>query len=222
VSSAKGTQALELVSKLTELGIEGKAFKMKSAAELAEDFVSDTRFADNEARLASLIRWETGKTAGSGFVTGLGGLVTMPVAIPASIAAAWIVQARMVAAIACLRGYDLDDERVRTLALAAIAGDATVKEVTKRLGSDFAIRAGRATVARVPGRVLIEINKKVGFRLITKGGTKGVVNLSRAVPVLGGVVGGAVDGTATRTVAAVAKRAFPPTALRAVEVLRAA
>jgi hypothetical protein len=57
--------------------------------------------------------------------------------------------------------------------------------------------------------VLLDINKKVGFRLVTKSGTTGVVNLSKAVPVLGGVVGGTIDGTSTRAVGAVARRAFP-------------
>jgi len=115
----------------------------------------------------------------------------------------------MIGSIAHIRGYDLADERVRTLVIAAIAGDATVSEVTKRIGSDFATRAGKAAVQRVPGKVLIEINKKIGFRLLTKSGTTGVVNLSKVVPVLGGVVGGAVDGTSTRAVGAIATRAFP-------------
>jgi hypothetical protein len=46
-------------------------------------------------------------------------------------------------AIAHIRGYELDDDRVRTLAVAAIAGDATVKEVVKRIGSDLGTRAGK-------------------------------------------------------------------------------
>ncbi|MFN5980296.1 MAG: hypothetical protein ACK45W_13510, partial [Pseudanabaena sp.] len=49
-------------------------------------------------------------------------------------------------------------------------------------------------IKRIPGRVLIEINKKIGFRLITKAGEKGVVNVMKMLPLVGGVVGGTFDG----------------------------
>ncbi len=204
-------KALQLTNKVMDLGIEGEAPGMKSSAEVAGDYLRDTRSHDNDERIRSLIRWHVAQTGTTGFVTGLGGLLALPVTLPAALGAAWILQARMVGAIAHIRGYDLKDERVRTLALAAIVGDASVAEAAKRIGGDFASRGGRAMVSRVPGKVLIEINKRVGFRLLTKGGTRGVLNLSKAVPVLGGVVGGAVDGVATRTVGEVAKRAFPST-----------
>jgi hypothetical protein len=201
--------ALQLVSKLTDFGIDGKAPRLKPSIDVAGDYLTDTRFAHDDDRIRSLIRWHVAAATTTGFATGLGGLVTLPVTLPAGLGAAWLLQARMIGSIAHIRGYDVADERVRTLVIAAIAGDATVSEVTKRIGNDFATRAGKAAVQRVPGKVLIEINKKVGFRLLTKGGTKGVVNLGKAVPVLGGLVGGAVDGTSTRAVGAVALRAFP-------------
>ena len=56
----------------------------------------------------------------------------------------------------------------------------------------------------------IEINRKVGFRLLTKAGTTGVINISKAIPLVGGVVGGTVDGVATGVVGKVAKRTFAP------------
>ena len=43
-----------------------------------------------------------------GFVTNIGGLVTAAVAVPANIAGLALIQCRMVAGIAHLRGYDLD------------------------------------------------------------------------------------------------------------------
>jgi hypothetical protein len=100
--------------------------------------------------------------------------------------------------------------------MAALVGDATVKEATKAFGVGFSQRGGRALVQRIPGRVFIAINKKIGFRLITKAGTKGLINVSRLVPVLGGVVGGGVDAASCRAVAVAAKRAFPPPAAQAL------
>jgi hypothetical protein len=38
------SSALALVSKVSELGIEGKAPRMKTSAELAEDYLRDSRY----------------------------------------------------------------------------------------------------------------------------------------------------------------------------------
>jgi hypothetical protein len=204
------SSALALVSKVSELGIDGKAPKLKTSAELAEDYLRDSGYRNHDARIDSLIRWESSKTFTTGFVTGVGGVLVLPVTIPVAIGSAWVLQARMVGAIAHIRGYDLDDDRVRTLAVAALAGDATVNEAVKRIGTEFGTRAGKQAVSRISGRALIEINKKVGFRLLTKSGTTGVINFSKAIPLVGGVVCGTVDGAATGVVGKVAKRTFPP------------
>src|SRR3954466_13303251 len=57
-----------------------------------------------------------------GFVTNLGGLVSMAVMVPANITGLALIQCRLVAAIAHLRGYDLDDRRTRNAILAALLG----------------------------------------------------------------------------------------------------
>ncbi|WOV83108.1 hypothetical protein PGH26_09210 [Sporosarcina jeotgali] len=69
-----------------------------SAYELADNYLSKS--SDTDEAINSLINWQTSKCATSGFVTGLGGVITMPVAIPANIASVIYVQMRMIAAIA--------------------------------------------------------------------------------------------------------------------------
>ena len=54
---------------------------------------------------------------------------------------------------------------------------------------------------KLPGKVLTKINQKVGFRFITKFGTKGLVNLGKLVPVVGGVIGGTLDFAETKVIA---------------------
>ena len=61
---------------------------------------------------------------------------------------------------------------------------------------------------KLPGTVLTKINQKVGFRLLTKFGEKGVVNLFKLVPIAGGVVGGGVDFVGTKLIADKAYKAF--------------
>ena len=45
---------------------------------------------------------------------------------------------------------------------------------------------------------------------MTKAGEKGVVNLSKLVPLVGGPIGAAVDGVSCRTIATYAMRTFEP------------
>ena len=62
----------------------------------------------------------------------------------------------------------------------------------------------------LPGKVLIDINKRIGFRLLTKFGERGVVNLFKLVPLAGGVVGGTIDGMTCYAVGQAADKAFRP------------
>ena len=70
------------------------------------------------------------------------------------------------------------------------------------------IRSSLSAIKRVPGRALIEINKQVGFRLLTKAGTKGVLNLTKLVPLVGGLIGGSFDAATTYTVGHCAASTF--------------
>ena len=56
--------------------------------------------------------------------------------------------------------------------------------------------------------VIKKINKAVGFRLLTKFGQTGAINLGKGIPLVGGVVGGAFDGTTTYGIGSVAKNIF--------------
>lgn len=49
----------------------------------------------------------------------------------------------------------------------------------------------------------------MGFRLLTKGGTTGVLNLGKMVPFAGAPIGATIEGLACRAVGGYAKSAFP-------------
>jgi hypothetical protein len=202
------SKIVQFVERILDTGIGGLG-PLKSSLDLAHEYLQDARYVDDHARVQSLINWETSKNFTTGFLTCLGGWVTLPVAVPASLGSAWVLQARLVGTIATIYGHDVSEDRVRTLALISIAGDVG-KEVAKKAGIDLAQRAGKEALAHVPGRLLIDINKAVGFRLVTKSGTTGVVNLSRGLPLLGGMVGGTVDALALRAVGSAARHNFTP------------
>lgn len=197
---------LDLVNKVLDAGLRGLG-PLKGAAALAQEYADDPRYPNDDARIDALINWETSKNATSGFLSGLGGLLTLPVTVPAGLGASWAIQARLVGAIACLKGHDPTDDRVRTLALLAIVGD-SAKEIAKQAGVQIGNKAAMKALEAVPGKALIAINKAVGFRLLTKAGQKGVINLIQLVPIAGGLVGGTVDALALRKVGSVARDMF--------------
>ena len=117
----------------------------------------------------------------------------------------------MVAAIAEIYGHDSKTDQVRTAILLCMIGTA-IEDVAKQAGVTLGGRVALEALKNVPGKVLIEINKRVGFRLLTKFGERGVVNLAKLVPLVGGAVGGAFDGATCYMVGQAAAKAFRPTA----------
>lgn len=167
------------------------------------------RVGDIEKAIQRVVRETVASSGASGFVTGLGGFATMPISVPANLAGAAMLNARMVGAIAHLRGYDLRDPVVQQLLLLVVAGEsanAAMRNVGIRIGQKLATRG----VERVSVETIRRINARVGITLLAKYGTKrSAITLVKLVPFVGGVVGGTVDATFTKAVATAAKRAFP-------------
>ena len=197
-----------LVSLLLERAIDG-AGPLAGAESLSGEYLRDSSYRDDEARVDALIRRETRKNFTSGFLTGLGGVVTFPVSIPAALGASWLIQARMAAAIAKIYGHDLASDQVRTKILLSLAGD-VAKEAMKDLGLKVGDKLTQRAVDQIPGRALVEINKRIGARLVAKLGGQVVLRIPRAVPVLGGVVGGSLDAVICRMVGRTANSLFRP------------
>ena len=165
---------------------------------LANDYL--TKNSSPEKAAKELTKYQIAKCGTSGFITGLGGLITLPVAIPANVSSVLYVQLRMVAAIAYMGGFDIQSDQVQTLAYACLTGSA-IADVLKQTGIKVGEKIAVAAINKIPGKVLTMINQKVGFRLITKFGTKGAVNLVKLVPVAGGIIGGAIDIGSTQIIA---------------------
>lgn len=176
---------------------------MSTAEELAESYLSKHHSADKAIK--SLIRYQNAKAGTSGFLSGLGGVITLPVAVPVNLASVLYVQMRMVAAIAHIRGFDVRDDQVKTLVFVALTGHSATN-ILKNTGVQFGKKLLTSTIRKkVSGETLKKINQKVGFRLVTKFGEKGIINLGKLVPIAGGVIGGAHDLVGTIIIGNVAK-----------------
>lgn len=199
------TKMLTVLDELYGKVLDGVPKVSKPVDELADDYLRKN--CEPEKAAKELIKYQIVKCGTSGFLTGLGGLITLPVSLPANITSVLYVQLRMVAAIAHIGGFDLQSDQVQTLAYACLTGSA-ISNVLKEAGIKIGEKMAIAAINKIPGRVLVSINQKVGFRLVTRFGTKGVVNLVKLVPVAGGVVGGAMDMTSTKVIAMNAYQIF--------------
>ncbi len=201
LTESKMMQVLEWSYDKAVNGLPG----MESAEELAQTYLNKYRSVDTA--IDSFIRWQQAKCATSGFLTGLGGIITLPVTIPANISSVIYIQTRMIAAIASMRGYNLNDDQVKTLVFVSLTGTAA-SDILKQAGINIGTKMSTVLIKKMPFEVIKQINKKVGFRLVTKFGKTGVINLGKCIPLVGGVIGGSVGAFGTFTIGKTAKKIF--------------
>lgn len=178
---------------------------LDSAAEIAETYMNNGK--DEISNCNELIRWQISRAGVSGFLTGLGGVLALPVTLPANIASVMYIQVRMIAAIAHMGGEDLRDDKVKSLVFLCLAGNAAI-DVLKDIGIEIGGKIAKSMIQKVSGETIKAINQKIGFRLLTKFGEKGVINLGKAIPLLGGVIGGTIDGATTNAIGNFARKVF--------------
>lgn len=165
---------------------------------LAEDYLKKHK--TKEEACKSMMKNQIIKCTTSGAIAGFGGLITLPVTLPANIANVLYVQMRMIACTAYMAGYELNSDQTQTFVYACLAGVA-VNQLVKKVGIKIGEKVFGNLIDKIPGKVLIAINKKVGMRLLTKYGTKGAINLGKLIPGVGAAVGGGLDFLETKIIA---------------------
>ena len=198
-------QIMELLDTVYKNTINGIPIVSQPIDVLANDYLSNNDSTEKAAR--QFVNYQVAKCTTSGFVTGLGGLITLPVAIPANVSSVMYVQMRMIACLAYMGGYDTHNDQVQTLVYACLAG-ISIDQIIKQAGIKFGTNFTTAMVKKIPGTVLTKINQKVGFRFLTKFGEKGIINIAKLVPVVGGVIGGGFDLVETKVIANRAYKMF--------------
>lgn len=193
-----------IVRQLLALAIEG-AKPLPTAKETAGNLLASR--GEPEKAVEAVIRQHIALASTQGFLTNLGGLATLPLTLPANLAGLTIVETRMVACIAHLRGYDVDEDRVRTAVLMCLLGP----DALARLGTD-GLPSDPMLVATAPV-FNAELDRRISEKVVTDvlgqvGGTKAVSVLGRRIPVVGGGVGAVVDGWSTWSLASFAKKSL--------------
>jgi len=171
----------------------------------ADDYLKKHK--DPEKAAKAMIKNQIAKCTTSGFITGFGGAITLPITIPVNIGSVLYVQMRMIACTAYLAGLDLDCDQVQTFVYACLAG-VSVNEVVKQAGIKVGVKVVEKAIEKIPGKALTKINQKIGFRLLTRFGDKGIVNLGKLLPGVGAVINGGLDFVETKIIANRAYKMF--------------
>ncbi len=149
---------------------------------------------DADKAIEALIDSHVRMAGVQGFVTNIGGLITMAVAIPTNVSGLAMLQCHLVGGIAHLRGYDLADPRVRNAVIACMVGKDEVKKLVKQkklpstpMGIATAPMHDPSLDYRIAADVTSELLQRVA-------GKRTFAVLARQTPLVGGAFGAVVDG----------------------------
>ncbi|MEY4580532.1 MAG: hypothetical protein RL701_5235 [Pseudomonadota bacterium] len=191
---------------------------VSSAQALAEEYLKEPDSQREQAN--SLIRWQIAKTAGSGFLTGLGGVLTIPVTLPAELGAVYFIQLRMITAIAVMGGYDVKSQQVRTLSYVCLLGSAATDvlgQIVSEIGAELGEKITQDALEKLSREVITSVDEKVSTQLLAKATSKSVFRFGRIIPILGGLFSAGLNGLATNEIGDSARDLFlPKTRTRAI------
>ena len=193
--SVAPTMASGYVRTMLDKAIDGIG-PLRSAAASADSKLVDAG-GDVELAVQSLVRLHVGLAGVQGLVTNLGGVAALAVSIPANVVGVTLVQCHLIAGIAHLRGYDLEDPRVRNAILTCILGEDAVRDLVRTTSIPSSPMALATSPVHDP--TLDElISREVTTDLVARtAGRRAVTMVGRRVPLLGGVVGGGSDALTT-------------------------
>ena len=103
---------MKLLDKLYDHSIDGVPKISPPITALADNYLSKNT--DVQSAAKSFINYQIAKCTTSGFITSFGGIITLPVTIPANIGSVLYVQMRMIACLAHMGGYDTNSDQVQT------------------------------------------------------------------------------------------------------------
>ncbi len=181
-----------------------------------------------KTKVETLISAEARKSFGTGFLSGMGGMVALPAALPAAVLSAWLLQVRMCGTIAALHGHNVFEPYTRTLILLCLLGDkySAVLDLSNPQSGTCETKATSPSEAkpspqphadlvaakfraeflpRLPLQLLGTLQHVIARSLLPSVATRGA---SRMLPLLGGVAGGALDAYTITHIGATAQEIF--------------
>lgn len=205
--ASDGSALQTMVEAFRDIGLDGR-LKYSSAERVARRALK--RSGGNPRKAIRVVeRQHRRGVMAAGFLTGLGGLITLPVLLPANVFEFYVQATRMVGAIASIRGYDIDDEEIRSRIVAALVGEDS-EDILASIGlGPIAGMASRGIAKRLPSSPSTEVARAIGGRMLRQFGLQSVRLFGKAIPGLGGVLGAWSDRRVLKKIARTAEKNFP-------------
>lgn len=165
-----------------------------SASKLAYDYLF--RYGSLDEAVKKLIEQESIKAASSGFLTNLGGIMTLPLALPLNVSGLMLIQLRLVMTIALLYKLPIPVKQSKALYLFLLTGHA---------GKQLCLQYVHGLLLGSPKSLTKHINHRIGLSLIKQQTVKTATKLFRFIPFMGGIVCGTMDGLLTYRLGMAAK-----------------
>lgn len=210
---------------------------LSNSKQLAYEYKYDDRFTSDTERVDELVVAESAKSFGVGFLTGVGGVLSLPIGLPAALMSSWILQARLSGTIAELNGYDTSIPVNRTRILLSMVDYPEMVQLVERKmkenpeGDDMDIFTNEKTTiqsGQIDQQLYIKAGQEIGLsrlpvggyaliqniivrNMVGKMGTRaGVAGTGRAIPLIGGIIAGGVDTYTVNKVGENAIKIFKP------------
>lgn len=163
---------------------------------------------DAEAAAKRVLKESVAAADSHDFASAIGEMAEIKGPVPTEVAGIAVINARMVGAIAELRGWDTDDPHVQSIVLMLVSGTSapvSARAVTTLLGNKMTTN----TVLRMSTGVLKEFNKRLGIMLLAQYGSQRVASqIAGQIPLVGGLASTAVDSSLTKSVGDAAMGVF--------------
>ncbi len=205
----KSSALQSLVEMFRDKGLDG--WLTFSSAQTVADRALKKHRKNPEKAVRRIIRSHRRSVTLGGFLTGLGGIVTLAVLLPVNIVEFYVQATRMVGAIAAVRGHQLSDEEIRTRVLAALVAEES-DDVLATVGlGPVAGAATRHVAKRLPAAdPSTAVARAIGGRVLARFGLRSVKLFGKAIPFLGAIIGAWTDRKALNKIAKAAMEDFPP------------
>ena len=198
---------VKAIDKIYGVVVDGSIPGVDSASDMAKTYLAKYKTPIKAAN--ALVRWQNTKAAVDGAITGFGGFATMIATLPINVSSILFIQIRMIAAIAYIGGIrDLRNDQLQTAVKCCLLGESVQSFLKKARIKTTEKVFVKKIMPKITGKMITKINRAIGFRFLTKGGSTGIVNIGKMVPVLGCVVGSIFDGVSTNIVGNAAIKTF--------------
>ena len=192
----------KLLDSFYEKCIDGINKHSPPVIDVSNDYLN--KHASKQMSCRAMMNVQIFKCTLSGFLTGLGGLITLPIALPINIITVLYFQMRMIACLAHMSGLDLRSNEAKTFVYACLAG-VSINAALKNTGITMCVKAAEKLLSKIPAKIMVRVNERTAAKLATKVGAKTAANFSKFMPGVGAVIGAALDYFESRIIA---KRAY--------------